>query len=151
HGTYGLGIVFRDCPGVIIAARLGSPLVIGVGAGEHFVASDAACLAGHTDKIVYLADHELAVITAGSLRGTRREAGDVDNIVGVLEYQAGDAELGAFPHYMRKEISKQPEAWQNARRGPLHDDDASARLGGLTPPPQQLRAVDRIVLTACGT
>src|SRR5262245_36701294 len=61
HGTYGLGIVFRDCPGVIIAARLGSPLVIGVGSGEHFVASDAACLAGHTDKIVYMADHELAV------------------------------------------------------------------------------------------
>ena len=70
HGTYGLAIVFRDYPDVLIAARLGSPLVVGVGDGEHFVASDASPLVGHTDKIVYLADHELAVITADSICGS---------------------------------------------------------------------------------
>ncbi len=64
HGTYGLAVLFRDWPDVLIVARLGSPIVLGVGDGEHFVASDASPLAGYTDKIVYLADHELAVLTA---------------------------------------------------------------------------------------
>ena len=69
QGTYGLAILFRDWPDVLIAARLGSPLIVGVGDGEHFVASDASPLAGYTDKIVYLADHELAVITADFAAG----------------------------------------------------------------------------------
>ena len=77
QGTYGLAILFRDYPDVIIAARLGSPLVVGVGDGEHFLASDASPLVGYTDKIVYLADHELAVLTADSLRVIHRDQGHV--------------------------------------------------------------------------
>ena len=73
HGTYGLAIIFRDHPDVIIAARLGSPLVVGVGDGEHFVASDASPLVGHTERIVYLADHQMAVVTADSLRVIHRD------------------------------------------------------------------------------
>ena len=94
QGTYGLAILFRDWPDVLIAARLGSPLVVGVGDGEHFVASDASPLAGYTDKIVYLADHELAVLTADSLRVIHRDQGHVDHSVHVLDLEAGDIDTG---------------------------------------------------------
>src|SRR4029079_12524336 len=75
RGTYGLAMVFRDWPDVIVAARLGSPLVIGVGDGEHFIASDGSPLVGHTDRIVYLADNEIAVVTAPSIRVINRDEG----------------------------------------------------------------------------
>jgi glucosamine--fructose-6-phosphate aminotransferase (isomerizing) len=151
QGTYGLAVLMRDCPEVIVVARLGSPLVVGVGEGEHFVASDASCLAGHTDKIVYLADHELALVTAHSLRVLRRDEGHVPHSVHTLDFQAGDVELGEFPHYMLKEIFEQPETLQNTMRGRLSEDEATAHFGGLNLTTRQLRSMERIVLTACGT
>jgi len=151
RGTYGLAILFRDYPDVIIAARLGSPLVIGVGNGEHFVASDASPLAGHTDKIVYLADHELAVVTANGLRVMHRDSGHVKHNVQTLEIAAEHVQLDGYPHYMLKEIFEQPETIRNALRGRLSLDEATAVFGGLNLTPQHLRAVNRFVLTACGT
>lgn len=151
RGTYGLVFLFRDHPEVMIAARLGSPLVIGVGHKEHFVASDPSPLAGRTDRIVYLADHQVATITATSLEITHRDQGPVIHSVERLEIEADDVGLNGFPHYMLKEIFEQPEALTNAMRGRLSDDDATAVFGGLNLTPQQLRAVNRIVLTACGT
>ena len=151
QGTYGLAIVFRDWPEVIIAARLGSPLVVGVGDGENFIASDGSPLAGRTDKIVYLADHELAVITADTIRVVHRDHGDVQHDVKLLDIDEGDVELGGFPHYMLKEIFEQPETVRNAMRGRLDHDSATAKLGGLNLTPQELRSVDRFVFTACGT
>lgn len=151
HGTYGLAILFRDHPNVIIAARLGSPLVVGVGIGEHIVASDASPLAGHTDKIVYLKDHEIAVVTADSLRVIHRDDGHVDHNIHVLEMAAQDVGLDGYPHYMLKEIFEQPETIRNAMRGRLSMDEATAVFGGLNLSPQQLRSINRFVLTACGT
>ena len=151
QGTYGLAILFRDYPDVMIAARLGSPLVVGVGAGEHFVASDASPLAGYTDKIVYLADHQLAVITAESLHVVDRDRGHVPHTVRVLDFVADDVQLDGYPHYMLKEIFEQPESIRNAMRGRLSLDEATAVFGGLNLSPQQLRSVNRILLTACGT
>ena len=151
QGTYGLAIVFRDWPDVIVAARLGSPLVIGVGKGENFVASDGFPLAGHTDKIVYLADHEIAVVTADTIRVIHRDEGDVGHDVKLLEIDSGAAELGEFSHYMLKEIFEQPETVRNAMRGRLDKDAATAKFGGLNMTPQQLQSVQRVVLTACGT
>lgn len=151
QGTYGLAIVFRDWPDVIVAARLGSPLVIGVGDGENFIASDGSPLAGHTDKIVYLADHEIAVITADTIRVIHRDQGDVRHDVKVLDIEAADIELGGFEHYMLKEIYEQPETVRNALRGRLDRDAATAVFGGLNLTPQQLQSVKRFVLTACGT
>ena len=151
QGTYGLAVVFRDFPEVIIAARLGSPLVIGVGAGEHFLASDASPLVGFTDKIVYLADHELAVLTADTLRVMHRDQGEIAHHVQELALDSGDVDLGPYEHYMLKEIFEQPDTLRNTLRGRLSLDDATAHFGGLNLTPQQLRSVDRILLTACGT
>jgi glutamine---fructose-6-phosphate transaminase (isomerizing) len=151
RGTYGLVILFRDYPGLIVAARQGSPLVVGVGNGEHYLASDASPLAGRAEKIVYLADHQIAMVTADSLEVTHREHGRIDHLVHDLTIEETDVELGGFPHYMLKEIFEQPEALENAMRGRLNDDDASAKFGGLNLTPQQLGGIDRIILTACGT
>ena len=151
RGTYGIALLLRDWPDVIVAARLGSPLVIGVGDGEHFVASDGSPLVGHTDKIVYLADHEVAVVKADSLRVIHRDEGHVRHLVKRLEIDASQVELDGYPHYMLKEIFEQPETVANAMRGRLDVDSATAVFGGLNLTPQQLRGVDRIVMTACGT
>ncbi|HTQ39174.1 MAG TPA: glutamine--fructose-6-phosphate transaminase (isomerizing) [Pirellulales bacterium] len=151
RGTYGLAIIFRQHPDVIIAARLGSPLVIGVGENEHFVASDASPLVGHTQRIVYLADHQLAVVTANSLRVIHRDQGHIQHRVRDLEVESGEVQLGNYPHYMLKEIFEQPETLQNAMRGRLDRDEGTAVFGGLNLSPQQLRQVNRLILTACGT
>ncbi|MEN6457575.1 MAG: glutamine--fructose-6-phosphate transaminase (isomerizing) [Thermoguttaceae bacterium] len=151
QGTYGLAILFRRWPTLLIAARLGSPLIVGVGAGEHFIASDASPLAGFTDKIVYLADHELAVVTADALRVVHRDQGCINPSIHVLDVQANDVAKGGFDHYMLKEIFEQPEAIQNVLRGRLDHDAATAKLGGFNLTPQQLRSANRIIMTACGT
>jgi glucosamine--fructose-6-phosphate aminotransferase (isomerizing) len=151
RGTYGLVILFRDWPEAIIAARQGSPLVVGVGDGEHFIASDASPLAGYTDKIVYLGDRQIAVVTADKLEVSHRETGRIEHAVQDLAIEASDVELGGFPHYMLKEIFEQPESLENAMRGRFDDEDASAKFGGLNLSPNELRHVSRIVLTACGT
>ncbi len=151
RGTYGLAIVFPAHPEVIFAARLGSPLVVGVGDGEHFLASDASPLAGHTNRIVYMADHELAVLTANSLRVVHRDQGQIAHLVKQLDVAANDVQLNGYPHYMLKEIFEQPESLQNALRGRLSREEATAVFGGLNLTPQQLRNVNRFVLTACGT
>lgn len=151
RGTYGLAIIFREYPEYLIAARLGSPLVVGVGNGEHFVASDASTLAGYTDRIVYLADHQIAVISKDELSICHREQGHVQPNVEPLELEAQNISTGGFDHFMLKEIMEQPTTIENAMRGRLSDDDATAVFGGLNLMPQQLRNIRRIILTACGT
>ncbi len=151
QGTYGLAIVFHDYPDVIIAARHGSPLVVGVGEDEHFVASDASPLVGFTDKIVYLAEYEIALVTADTLRVIHRDQGEISPSVQTLDLQSGDVDLGSYEHFMLKEIFEQPETLRNAMRGRLSLDEATAHFGGLNLSPQQLRSVNRILLTACGT
>jgi len=151
RGTYGVGVLFRSRPDLVIAARLGSPLVIGVSEDAHFLASDASPLVGYTDKIVYLTDHQVALIKADSLQIAHRDLGEITHNVEKLEIASGDVELGDFEHYMLKEIFEQPQSIENAMRGRLNLDNATAVFGGLNLTPQELRGVDRILLTACGT
>jgi glucosamine--fructose-6-phosphate aminotransferase (isomerizing) len=151
RGTYGLLVLFAGQPELLVAARCGSPLVVGVGDGEHFVASDASPLAGHADRIVYLADHEIAVVTADTLRVVHRDSGRVEPAVHALDLTADDVGLGGYAHYMLKEIHEQPETIRAAMRGRLSRDDATAIFGGLNLTPRRLQHVNRIVLTGCGT
>jgi glutamine---fructose-6-phosphate transaminase (isomerizing) len=151
RGTYGLGIMFRDYPDVIIGARLGSPLVVGIGDGEHYLASDSSPLAGRTDKIVYLQENELAVVTADRLDVRHRDEGHVTHDVKHVVIDPSQTEIAGYPHYMLKEIFEQPETVLSAMRGRLDPDQATAVFGGLNLTPRQLRRIDRIILTACGT
>ncbi len=151
RGTYGLAVVFKKYPRAIFAVRLGSPLVIGVGDGETFLASDPAPLAGFTDKIVYLADHQMAIITDNELQVSHRDQGSISPDVQTLNVNTEQVELGNFDHYMLKEIHEQPQSVANTMRGRLSDDDATAVFGGLNLSPHHLRRIKRIVFTACGT
>ena len=151
RGTYGLVVMFRDRPDLLIAARCGSPLVIGVGKGEQFIASDTSPLVGHTERIIYLADHQLAIVTQDSIQVRHRDQGRVRPEVRVLEKTEQDVSTEGFPHYMLKEIYEQPTALRNAMRGRLDRENATAKFGGLNLTPSQLRGVNRLILTACGT
>jgi glutamine---fructose-6-phosphate transaminase (isomerizing) len=151
QGTYGLAIAFRDRPNLMIAARFGSPLVLGVGRGEYFVSSDASPLVGRTERIVYLADHQIAVLTPDGFSVVHRDQGKIRVDIRQLEADSNEVGLNGYEHYMLKEIFEQPDSIRNAMRGRLDDQDATAVFGGLNLTPQQLRGVDRIILTGCGT
>ena len=151
RGTFGLAMIFKQWPDSIFAARLGSPLVIGVGDGEHFLASDASPLVGYTDRIVYLADHQVAMLASELLQVSHRDQGVIVHDVQELNVESNQVELGEFEHYMLKEIFEQPESLKNTMRGRLNEDDATAVFGGLNLTPQDLLKVKRIVFTACGT
>ncbi|MFL5341305.1 MAG: glutamine--fructose-6-phosphate transaminase (isomerizing) [Gemmataceae bacterium] len=150
-GTYGLAVVSRSAPGTIVGACLGSPLVIGVGQGEHFLASDANALSMHTLKVIYLKDRQLCVLTPEAHCIFDSDLEPVAADIHELEREATSAGLGSYPHFMLKEIFDQPEALTNAMRGRLDDADATAHFGGLNLEPGQLRQMDRVVMTACGT
>ena len=150
-GTYGLAVLSPLFPDVVIGARLGSPLVLGIGVKENFLASDPGALIGNADRVVYLQDHQLCVLTPDDWHILDQEKERVEASIQEIEWESADADKGLFDHYMLKEIYEQPEALENALRGRLSDADASAHFGGLNIDVQQLRRADRIVMTACGT
>ena len=113
-GTYGLGILFRDVSDLLIAAKVGSPLVIGIGQGEYFLASDAGPLVGHTEEVVYLSDRELAVLTPSSMEVLHRDNGHMSLSIQTIDQVSTDIDLGDYPHYMLKEIFEQPTTFENA-------------------------------------
>jgi len=132
QGTYGLAVIFRDWPEAVVAARLGSPLVIGVGNGENFIASDASPLAGRTDKIVYLEDHEVAVVTASAIRVVHRDQGAVNHDVKLLEIDEIDIDLDGYPHFMLKEIFEQPDSAKR-HAGQARQGCRNGRVWGAQP------------------
>src|SRR5262249_45111562 len=150
-GTYGLAVVSPADPDVVVGARLGSPLVVGIGDGEHFLASDVAVLRSRAKKVVHLADHQLCVLRRDEWRVYDREYNHVNVRVEDPGDEAAGSERGEFDHYMLKEIYEQPEAVENAMRGRLDDADATAHFGGLNISARQFRRTERIILTACGT
>jgi len=150
-GTYGIGVVHKDHPGVMIGARKGSPLVVGVGKGEHFLASDVSAIMSHTRDVVYLHDFDIVTLTREEYRISSQAETHVRRAVSTVEWSPDAADKGAFPHYMLKEIFEQPQTIENALRGRLDKPEATAHLGGLNLTNQELRQVDRIILTACGT
>jgi glucosamine--fructose-6-phosphate aminotransferase (isomerizing) len=150
-GTYGIALVHADVPDFIIGARRGSPLVLGVGNGENFLASDVSAIVAYTRDAVYLNDFD--VVAAGPDKFEISSlAGDItEHPVSKVEFTAEDIGKGDYPHYMLKEIFEQPNTVRDAMRGRLNPDECTAKLGGLNMTPPQLRDVGRIVLTGCGT
>lgn len=151
RGTWGLAVVFRDFPDVIIASRLGSPLICGVGEGGHYLASDASALAGFATNVIFLRDHETALLTPDSVRIYHRDDGAVRVTPQEFQMSAGEAESGGYQHFMLKEIYEQPQTLESAMRGRIDTDFATAKFGGIQLSPQQLLQIERIVLTGCGT
>ncbi|MDR1960632.1 MAG: glutamine--fructose-6-phosphate transaminase (isomerizing) [Planctomycetaceae bacterium] len=152
NGTYGLGILFRDYPEILCGAKLGSPLTIGVGNGENFIASDPSPFVGYTEKIVTLSDHEIVILSRNDFHVIHRDQGRVQPNICELTLSSNDVDLGGFAHYMLKEIFEQPEALRNTLRGRINHDEATANFGVLRQiTPRQLRRIERILLTGCGT
>lgn len=151
QGTYGIGVVCTEHPGVLVGARRGSPLIVGIGQKEHLLASDASALAAHTREVVYLNDHEVVTLTAARVDVRTLGSGAAAVRVSQLDFTPEAAEKGSYPHFMLKEIFEQPRTVENALRGRMDHDGAMARFGGLNMTPAELRAVDRVVIAACGT
>ncbi len=150
-GTYGIVVVSPRVPGQIVAARKGSPLLVGVGDNENFVASDASAIVAHTRQVLYLDDGEVAEITGVGVRTMTIDDVAVEKPVHQVTLELSQIERGGFDHFMLKEISEQPETIRNAMRGRLLVDEGDVKLGGLENILGRLLSARRIVLTACGT
>ncbi len=151
QGAYGLAAIWAKEPGKIVVARQGSPVLLGIGNDEFFVASDASAVLEHTRSVVYLNDGDIAVLTAEGYRVIDREAREQIRSVADIEWGLDAIELGGYPHFMLKEICEQPESVRSTLRGRLLFEQGTARLNGLNLPPQECEKIARIVILACGT
>ena len=150
-GTYGIAVVHADIPNFIIGARRGSPLVLGVGKDENFLASDVSAIVAYTRDAVYLNDFDVVAVERDKFEISSLAGETGDHQVSKVEFTAEDIKKGDYPHYMLKEIFEQPDSVRDAMRGRLSLEDCTAKLGGLNMTPEQLREVGRVVLTGCGT
>ncbi|PYJ72229.1 MAG: glutamine--fructose-6-phosphate transaminase (isomerizing), partial [Verrucomicrobia bacterium] len=150
-GTYGIALVHADVPDFMIGARRGSPLVLGVGKGENFLASDVSAIVAYTRDAVYLNDFDVVALEQDKFEITSLAGESGDHRVSKVEFTAEDIKKGDFRHYMLKEIFEQPDTVRDAMRGRLSVEECTAKLGGLNMTPAQLRDVGRIILTGCGT
>ena len=150
-GAYGICVMCVDCPGVLIAARLGSPLVVGIGEHEYFVASDATPIAGYTSNVIMLSEGSMAVMSVDNLQLTNLQNELLTPQIQTIDWDVQDAELGTFPHYMLKEIYEQPKSVLDTFRGRIGANHDFVMLGGLYKVLPTLIEAKRIVIVACGT
>lgn len=151
HGTFGIAVVCAEEPEIIVAARRGSPLLIGVGKGEHLVASDASAILAHTSQVAYLNDNEIAVVYADTFRSTTLDAIPVTKNIQEIEWTLDQIELAGHKHFMEKEIFEQPEAIRNCMRGRIALNEGTVHLGGIADVSRELTRAKRVIMTACGT
>jgi glucosamine--fructose-6-phosphate aminotransferase (isomerizing) len=150
-GTYGIALIHADIPDFIVGARRGSPLVLGVGKDENFLASDVSAIVAHTRDAVYLNDFDIVAVERDKFEISSL-AGESGNYqVSKVEFSAEEIKKGDYPHYMLKEIFEQADSVRDAMRGRLSAEECTAKLGGLNMTASELRDVGRIVLTGCGT
>ncbi len=150
-GTYGIIMMHRDIPDVLVGARRGSPLVLGVGKGENFFASDVSAIVAYTRDAIYLKDYDIAALTRDEFEITSLLGGASGFEVSKVEFSEEDVNKGDFAHYMLKEIYEQTETIQDAMRGRLSREQATSVLGGLEMTSAELRNIERIILSGCGT
>ena len=151
QGTYGIAVMHRDIPDLLIGARRGSPLVLGIGRGENFLASDVAAIVNYTRDVVYLKDYEIVLLRPDNFQIQSLAGVGADYEISTVDFDAEEASKGDYPHFMLKEIFEQASTVRDAMRGRLSREEATAKLGGLNMTSGQLREVERLVLIGCGT
>src|SRR5712692_7665071 len=151
EGTFGIAVLWADEPEKIVVARRGSPVLLGIGDGEYFVASDASAIVGHTRSVVYLNDGDVAVLTRDGYHVLDAEARVQERAVDRVDWDVEAIELGGYPHFMLKEICEQSETVCSTLRGRLLSGDGTARLNGLHLSAEDRAAIRRITIVACGT
>src|SRR2546422_7164094 len=150
-GTYGLAVITADEPGKIVVARQGSPVLLGVGEDEYFVASDASAILGHTRSVIYLQDGDIAVLTPAGCHVLDEDSHVQVRSIDDIDWDLEAIELGGYPHFMLKEICEQPETIRSTWRGRLLFETGTARVDGLNLAPDACRQLRRVVIVACGT
>ena len=150
-GTYGIAVIAREDPGKIVGARHGSPLVVGICDSEYVLASDVSAIIRHTNQVVYLDDEEMVVLTPRGIHTSTIREETVSKRVETVDWDLEKIEKAGYAHFMLKEIFEQPQSLRNTLRGRLLAEEGTSRLGGLNMSPAELRAITRVVITACGT
>ena len=151
EGTYGIAVVSSKDKNKIVAARKGSPLLIGLGDGEYYVASDVSAILAQTREVVYLDDGDVAVLTRDGYTILDQRAQQLERRVSKIDWDLDQIERGGFDHFMLKEIFEQPATVENCMRGRLLVDQGTSKLGGLNMTDEELLKFDNILITACGT
>jgi glucosamine--fructose-6-phosphate aminotransferase (isomerizing) len=152
EGTYGIAVISSKDPGKIVAARLGSPLLVGVGEnGSTFVASDAAAVIAHTRDVIYLDDGDMVTVTEKGYTVHRHNQGPVNRPISRVDWDLDEVERGGYPHFMLKEIMEQPETLRATMRGRLLEEEGNVKLGGLTGMDEELLETERVIILGCGT
>ena len=151
EGTYGIAVISSRDKDKIVAARKGSPLLIGVGKDEWFVASDVSAILAHTRDVVYLEDGDVAVLTRSGFRVIDHSQSAVSKTITQIDWDIDQIERGGYAHFMLKEIFEQPVTVENTMRGRMLPEEGTAKLGGLNLTDEQLLKIDNIIITACGT
>ncbi len=151
EGTFGLAVICKSEPGTLIGARRGSPLILGIGQDEFYLASDVSAIIMHTQKVVYLDDNDIVEIKEDGYNLLNTHSQPVQHEVQDVEFDADAIAKGGFAHFMLKEIFEQPEVLRNTMRGRLLYAEGNAKLAGLDTNIKELRNINRIIITACGT
>ena len=151
EGTYGIAVISTKDPDKIVCARKGSPLLIGLGENEYYVASDVAAILQHTRQVVYLDDGEMGVLTRDGYEVLDLNARRVKKGVSRIDWSLDEIEKGGYDHFMLKEIFEQPNTIQETMRGRLVVEEGFSKLGGLNLSRDELLSFDQVILTACGT
>jgi len=151
EGTYGIAVISSRDPDKVVCARKGSPLLIGLGEGEYYVASDVAAILQHTRQVVYLDDGEMGVLTRSGYEVLDLNARRISKGVSRIDWSLDEIEKGGFDHFMLKEIFEQPQTIQNTMRGRLVVEEGFSKLGGLNMSKEELDTISNVIITACGT
>jgi len=151
EGTFGIAVICKERPGALIGARRGSPLILGIGQDEFYLASDVSAIISHTQKVVYLEDNDVVEIHEDGYNLLNILRQPVQHEVQDVEFDADSIAKGGFAHFMLKEIFEQPEVLRNTMRGRLLSAEGNAKLAGLDTNIKELRNINRIIITACGT
>ncbi|MBC8526786.1 MAG: glutamine--fructose-6-phosphate transaminase (isomerizing) [Candidatus Cloacimonetes bacterium] len=151
QGTFGIAVISKKEPEKLIAARRGSPLIVGIGEGENFIASDATALVVHTKNVIYLQDDETVELTRDDFIIKTLANAEVEREISKVDWDISTVDKGEFDYFMLKEIYEQPTSIAYAFRGRIMEDFQTSRLGGINLSPEELNQIKQICIIACGT